>query len=80
MIVTSFLNETSSLREVRHVMLSIQLAIEVCFIIITIAAHIYLFHYVRTKSQMIVKRRYGGAHIDKKLMMTVTYLHMSAII
>ena len=79
-IVVSFLNETSSLREVRHVMLYIQLAIEVCFIIITIAAHIYLFYYVRIKSLIIVKRRHGGADIDKKLMMTVTYTYLCLLL
>ena len=45
---------------------------ELSFIFITIVAYIYLFHYVRSKSRMVAKKRHGGADLNKKLTLTVT--------
>ena len=38
---------------------------ELSFTFITIVAYIYLFHYVRSKSRMVAKKRHGGADLNK---------------
>ena len=55
------------------IMVYVQLALEICFIIITVVAYIYLFYFVRSNSRKLANKRHGGINFNKNLMMTVTY-------
>ena len=56
-----------------RIMIYVQLALEICFINITVVAYIYLFYFVQSKSRMIINKRHGGINFNKNLMMTTTY-------
>ena len=58
------------------IMVYVQLALEICFIIITVVAYIYLFYFVRSNSQKLANKRHGGINFNKNLMMTVTYTYI----
>ena len=49
---------------------------EICLVFVTIMAYIYLFHFVRSKSQKLANKRHGGINFNKKPMMTITYLYI----
>ena len=58
------------------IMVYVQLALEICFIIITVVAYIYLFYFVRSNSRKVANKRHGGINFNKNLMMTVTYTYI----
>ena len=58
------------------IMVYVQLALEICFIIITVVAYIYLFYFVRSNSRKLANKRHGGINFKKNLMMTVTYTYI----
>ena len=58
------------------IMVYVQLALEICFIIITVVAYIYLFYFVRSNSRKLANKRHGGINFNKNLMMTVTYTYV----
>ena len=53
---------------------------EVLFIIITIVAYMYLFYFVRLKSQEIANARHGRIDFDKKLMMSIIYTYICLLV
>lgn len=57
-----------------------QLVLEPTFIIVTIAAYIYLLYFVRSKSRSIANARHGSINVNKKLMMTITYIYVCLIL
>ena len=59
-----------------RIMIYVQLALEICFIIITVVAYIYLFFFVQSKSRKIRNKRHGGINFNKNLTMTVTYTYI----
>ena len=59
-----------------RIMIYVQLVLEICFIIITVVAYIYLFFFVRSNSRKIANERHGGVNFNKNLMMTVTYTYI----
>ena len=62
------------------VMRCIQISFELCFIIITIVAYMYLFYFVRSKSRQITTTRHGGIDFDRNLMMTITYTYVCLLL
>ena len=62
------------------VIIQIFLSGEFGFIFITIMAYIYLFHFVRSKSQKLANKRHGGINFNKKLMMTITYIYLCLLV
>ena len=79
-VISIVMEDSLSPPAVRRKMLYVQLVAETCLIIITIVAYIYLFYFVRSKTQKIVNQRHGGVDIDKKLMMTVTYTYICLLL
>ena len=73
--MTLFIIEIN-LKQNSHVMFYIVVSAELCFIFITIMAHVYLFHYVQSKSWKLANKRHGEINFDKKLMMTITYTYV----
>ena len=53
---------------------------EICLVFVTIMAYIYLFHFVRSKSQKLANKRHGGVNFNKKLMMTITYIYLCLLV
>ena len=53
---------------------------EICLVFVTIMAYIYLFHFVRSKSQKLANKRHGGINFNKKLMMTITYIYLCLLV
>ena len=54
----------------------ITLLFELCFIVVTVIAYAYLFHFVRSKSRVVENKRHGRTDFNKKLMMTITYTYI----
>ena len=54
----------------------IVLLFELCFIVVTVIAYAYLFHFVRSKSRVVENKRHGRTDFNKKLMMTITYTYI----
>ena len=48
-----------------RIMIYVQLALEICFINITVVAYIYLFYFVQSKSRMIINKRHGGINLNQ---------------
>ena len=72
-VTTLFITEIN-LKRNSHVMFYIVVSAELCFIFITITANVYLFHFVRSKSRKIAKKRHGGINFNKNLIITITYI------
>ena len=73
-VITIIMEKT--MRFNSRIMVHVQLALEICFIIITVVAYIYLFYFVQSTSGKIANKRHGGININKNLMMTVTYTYV----
>ena len=61
-----------------NVMVYTVLLTEFLFIVITILA--YLYHFVPSKSRVIVKKKHGGCNFNKKLTMTVTCTYLCLLL
>ena len=63
-----------------HIIVYLQLLTELSFIFITLVAYIHLFHFVRSQSSVIATKRHGGADLNKKLTLTVTYTYLCLLL
>ena len=78
-VMTLFIIEIN-FKQNLHVMFYIVLSAELCFILITITAHVYLFHFVQSKSRKIANKRYGRINFNKKLMITIAYIYLCLLV
>ena len=78
-MTTLFALEKHSKRN-SHIIFYAIASVELCFICVTIVSHVYLFHFVRSKSRKVAKKRHGGIKFDKKLMMTITYIYLCLLV
>ena len=78
-VITLFIIEIKFIRN-SYVISHIVASTELCFIFITIMAHVYLFRFVSSKSRKIANKRHGGINFDKKLTMTITYIYLCLLV
>ena len=63
-----------------HAIVYIVLSTELSFIFIILVSYIHLFHFVRSKSRAIATKRHGGADLNKKSTLTVTYSYLCLLL
>ena len=78
-VVTLFIIEINFKRN-SHVMFYIKVSAELCFILITILANVYLLNFVQSKSRKVAKKRHGGINFNKNLMITITYIYLCLLV
>ena len=63
-----------------HVIVYVVLLTELLFIFINLVPYINLFHFVRSNSRTTATKRHGGADLNKKLTLTVTYTYLCLLL